>query len=378
MAIDKIVNKHKVVYRTRILLPNGQRKSRCFTRKVDAEMWEAKIKLEGSDSSQFKRHKTRFNDLTTLFLNNHAKVGLAFASYKRYESTIRMYILPKFDGRWIEEISKLDAVEFRAQVENLKLSGSMRNFIFAAFKTMMRKAQEWDLLEKNPTDGIKPPKKGMSRTEYWTESEVKQFLAAMHNSPHLSVYLIALNTGMRISEIFGLKWDCVDLENKFINVRRMFCQKSNLVKETTKTHRSRHIGINATLHNLFLKLKANSKSEFVFEMSGFGFKKASHASRILRDDCRKAGVREIKFHDLRHTFATQFVMNEGSIHALSGMLGHTTTAMTARYAHYGPEHARRAAQVVSFDVPEIASVVRFDQEKRKKSDQRGHKMVTEH
>jgi hypothetical protein len=51
--------------------------------------------------------------------------------------------------------------------------------------------------------------------------------------------------------------------------------------------------------------------------------------------------------------------------------------MTARYAHYGPEHARRAAQVVSFDVPEIASVVKFDHDKRKKSAQSGHKMVTE-
>lgn len=66
----------------------------------------------------------------------------------------------------------------------------------------------------------------------------------------------------------------------------------------------------------------------------------------------------LRFHDLRHTFATQFVSKGGSIHALSGILGHSTQAMTQRYAHFGIEHACQAASVVDFSAPansEVAS-----------------------
>lgn len=352
MAIDKLKNRHGISYRVRVLI-NGSRVSRCFGRKVDAEKWEADAILNGRANSY---KKTRFDELCQLFVEKHVK-SLRFSSYQRYESTVRLYIRPYFGKRFIHELKRFDVIEFRAEVEKFPVSNSMRNFIVSTFKTMMKKAQEWELLDRNPSEGVKPPKKGLPRTEYWTESEVAKFLAAMEHNPRLPMYLIALNTGMRISEIFGLKWDCVDFENGFITVRRMYCQKSKCIRETTKTHRSRHIGINPTLRNVLLRLKQSSQSEFVFGVESFRCGKASHASRVLREDCIRSGVRVIKFHDLRHTFATHFALNGGSIHALAGMLGHTATAMTARYAHFGQEHARRAAQVVSFDVPKHAKVI---------------------
>lgn len=366
MAIDKIPAKCGPLYRSRVLLSNGKRKSKCFRRKADAELWEAKIKSTRSEEQLIERQRIRFYELAELFIENHAKTGLAVSSCQRYEEALKLHIIPEFDKCWIDEITKLQVAKFKAKLEEKNLAQSSKNFLFTAFKTVMRKAQEWDLLDKNPAEGIKPPRKGMSRTEYWTASEVNQFLDANRDSRFLSLYLIALNTGMRVGEILGLKWDCVDLESGFITVRRIFCQKSNQVKETTKTKRARQIGINSTLHSLLLKMKLNGTSEFVFDLQIFGAKKASHVSRILKEDCLRAGVKVIKFHDLRHTFATQFVMNNGSIHSLSGMLGHTGITMTSRYAHYGPEHAKKAAQVVSFDVPETASVLHFDLKREKK------------
>lgn len=364
MAIDKIRRKNGTAYRARVCMPNGRRKSRCFDRKVDAEAWEAKTKLEKKGLSQ--RTRIRFGELAERFIENHARPMMAFSSFQKYQAALRLYIVPEFEKTWIDEISKMQIVEFRTTVETLDLSSNMKHFIFTAFKTVMRKALEWDLLDRNPSDGVSSPKKGTYRTAYWKGSEVTQFLDANRASAHLPLFLIALNSGMRVGEILGMKWDCVDLENGIITVRRIYCQKSNGVKETTKTGRVRQIGINAVLKTVLVQIKqTNSNSEFVLgdQYRNRGY----HFSRLMAQASKKANIRPLKFHDLRHTFATQFVMNGGSIHALSGTLGHTSTTMTARYAHFGPDHAKKAAQVVSFSVPENGNVIPLHQHKQEKA-----------
>ena len=377
MAIDKIRNRNGNAYRARIVLSKGGRKSRCFDRKVDAEIWEAKVRTEARDVNKLQRRKMRFAELAVMFIENHAKPMMAYSSYHRYEGAIRNYLIPEFGNVWIDEISRMQVVEYRSAVDRFDLSASTKYFVFTAFKTVMRKALEWDLLDKSPAEGVKPPRKGMNRMEYWKATEVSQFLDGNRLNPHLPLYLLALNTGMRIGELMGLKWDCVDLENGFIMIRRVYCQKTKGVKETTKTRRARQIGMNPVLRSLLVGLQLKSRTEYVLEGKGYR-SSGHHFSRLLEGACEKAGVRPLKFHDLRHTFATQFVMNDGSIHALSGTLGHTSTTMTSKYAHYGPEHARKAAQVVSFDVPEQANVLRFGQEKRKNLDQSGQELARKH
>ena len=139
-----------------------------------------------------------------------------------------------------------------------------------------------------------------------------------------------------------------------------------MVKETTKTHKVRTIGINDCLMGLLKKLKAEDpEGGLLLNRVKLGCVHSSHVAREFANDCSKAGVRIIKFHDLRHTYATQFVAKGGDIRGLAGVLGHTTTSMTERYAHFTPEHARRVASIVSFDVPESASVVSISTRCRK-------------
>jgi integrase len=355
MAIDKLTRSKGGIYRARIVLPGGRRVSKCFSRKVDAEMWEAKIKSEGHRSLELRRKQIRLNQFSEMFLRQHGEAGLALGTYQKYEAALRLYILPWFGDIWLDEISKLHIHSFRADLLKRECSDSTKNFIFSAFKTLMKKAVEWDLLGQNPAESVRPPRKGLSRTDYWNEAEVLSFLQSIRSSRRFPLYLIALNTGLRAGEIFGLQWDCVDLSQRLILIRRVLCQKTDQIKETTKTHRARAIGMNESLHSLLTALKSNAKDEFVLDRDSMGCGDSSHVARVLARDCQRAGVRVIRFHDLRHTYATQFVGKGGSIHALSSLLGHTTTAMTSRYAHFGPEHAKKAAQVVSFGAFEVAS-----------------------
>lgn len=349
MAIDRLNRKRGSSWRARVVLSNGLRKSQCFERKADAEQWEARLKADGLKSSELIRKKTTFDDLCERFLRS-AKAELSNASFQKYESAIRIYHLPKFGGFWVEDISRLMVEDFKNELLGTSLASATKRFIFCALNTLFKKGVDLELLLRNPAQAVKRPKGSIHRTDFWTEEEATQFLIRAKSARRYPLYFIALNTGMRLGEILALKWDCVNFDKDFLEIRRSFDQKTRTVKETTKTHKARTIGMNPSLKEFLSMLYRNKSDEFVVDRVAMGSKNASHATRDFNSDTLKAGLRPIRFHDLRHTYATLFAGRGGSIHALSGVLGHSTGSMTARYAHFTPEHAKKAAGVVSFDL----------------------------
>ncbi len=111
---------------------------------------------------------------------------------------------------------------------------------------------------------------------------------------------------------------------------------------------------------VLLRLKSKSSNEMVFSRSDAGCKHTSHVAREFASDCKNAEVRSIKFHDLRHTYATQFMAKGGLLHVLSAILGHSTITTTMRYAHFIPEQVKAAAQTISFNVPKLGNVVELN------------------
>ncbi|MEK6706543.1 MAG: tyrosine-type recombinase/integrase [Bdellovibrionota bacterium] len=359
MSIDRIQNKRGSIWRARVLMPNGKRISKCFTRKVDAEHWEARLKSDGLNSQELKRRQTRFDQLCEMFIKT-AGAELSPATYQKYESAIRLYLLPRFHGFWLEDINKFMVDEFKADLLKKDLSDASKRFIFSVLNTLLNKAVGWELLNRNPAQFVRAPRGSKPRTEYWNETEARQFLNAMLGSPRFPLYFIAINTGMRLGEILALKWDVVDFDNRILAVRRSFDQKTKQVKETTKTHMDRVIGLNDLLLGFFSRLRTTTRGEFVLQRDNMQCMDVSNTAKVFALDCKRARVRVIHFHDLRHTYATLFVGKGGSIHELSGVLGHTSTTMTARYAHFTPEHAQRAAKVVALDVSPGAEVISLE------------------
>ncbi len=355
MSIDKIKLKNKTVYRVRKWLPHGNRISKCFDRKVDAVNFEAKLIVKPSIANQ---KKIRFSEFALKYLNLYAIPEMEASSVKKYDAVIRNYYNPRFGNFYIHEISREFLAEFRAEIVELPMAPSTKYFIVTSLRTIFQKAVEDEYIERNPAIGLKAPKKGVHRMEYWTEIEVRKFLSSVCENSRFPLYMLAFNTGMRLGELFALKWDCIDFERNTIRVQRTYCQKSGKIKETTKTNRSRSFGMNSNLGKFLRELKLKSNGEFVLNPREMGCRNPAHASRSFSTDAIKAKVRPIRFHDIRHTYATQFAdKSGGDIHALSAILGHSSTAMTDRYAHFGNEHVARAANVVSFAPPENNNVI---------------------
>ena len=149
------------------------------------------------------------------------------------------------------------------------------------------------------------------------------------------IVVIALNTGMRRSEIFNLKWEQVDLRHGFI------------LLDTSKNGERREIPINTTLEYLFKEIPHSVESVYVF--TGKTGKPLTDIKKGFHTALRKAGIENFKFHDLRHTFATRLVQRETDIYMISKLLGHEDIRMTQRYSHHSPESLRVGVEILEVD-----------------------------
>jgi integrase len=147
---------------------------------------------------------------------------------------------------------------------------------------------------------------------------------------------------MRLGEILGLRWGQVDFRKRTICVER------------TKSGKRRFIPINATLLELLRSLRLDRPvGETVFANPKTG--QALVAVRTaFKAACRRAKLSGLRFHDLRHTFATRLIEAGADIITVKELLGHFSVQMTERYTHSRSEQKVRAVELLAAERPEIA------------------------
>ena len=136
-------------------------------------------------------------------------------------------------------------------------------------------------------------------------------------------------SGCRKGEALNLKWDDVDLKNDVITIKG------------TKTKDDRYIPISKLLKELLSGI--DKKSEYVFTgING----KVKDFKDSFKSACKKAGLKDLRIHDLRHVFGSKMVMNGTSLYITGKLLGHKTTQMTKRYSHLVPSTLKKAVNDV--------------------------------
>ncbi len=152
----------------------------------------------------------------------------------------------------------------------------------------------------------------------------------------MPIVLVALNTGMRRGEIFQLRWENVSFHDNLITV----------TAETAKSSRKRYINMNKETQRVLKDWHKHSTREgLVFPNPETGkplVEIKSMWSTILKD----AGVKNFRFHDLRHTFASKLVMKGAPLYMVQKLLGHSTIEMTMRYAHLSPDSTAQAVALL--------------------------------
>jgi len=247
------------------------------------------------------------------------------STYRRDRTNVRN-LLAAFEGHYLSEITPKMVEEYKARRLE-RVSQASVNREITCLKHMYTKAVEWGYVQRNPIKGVKRLKEPPGRLRYLTREEVTALLEAC-NSHLRPIVVMALNTGMRKGEILSLRWRDIDLKNRRITLRN------------TKTNEIRVIPINETLYRELLQLDRCDEGEYVFcnaRGEPYGDVKKGFASAL-----RKAGIKDFRFHDLRHTFGSHLVMQGVDLRTVQQLMGHKEIKMTMRYAHLSPEHVEEA------------------------------------
>tara|TARA_B110001454_G_scaffold64823_1_gene62990 strand:+ start:39528 stop:40550 length:1023 start_codon:yes stop_codon:yes gene_type:complete len=297
-----------------------------------------------------------FKDYVLGWLKTRLNNGQPLSSFNQEEARLRKYIFPAFDHRKLSEIMSTEWETFLDRlISKDKLAPATRNRVRALVSKLYNDALRQNVVSKNPITPLPKLKESMTKWDYWaTGEETEKYLEAAKVS-HYTHYLYAslsLNCGARIGELLALDWRDIDLSERRIRIWRILEDASGKVQERTKGFNERWLGINDALFEAFEFYKAQTKyldpdTPLIHRPDG-----SRHDHRTIRKIhghiCGQAEVREIRIHDLRHTFASHYIMNGGSLTELQGLLGHSSPMMTLKYAHLAPGFLESRSSVVSF------------------------------
>jgi len=222
----------------------------------------------------------------------------------------------------------------------------------ATIKHMFAKAVEWDMVEEETLKRIRRVRlleENNRRLRFLNKRECQALVDAC--DAHLKpIVMVALNTGMRKSEILTLRWGNVDLNHGFI------------LLDKTKNGERREVPINGTLRNVLETLYHGTKERprrvdipyLFYDMKTA--KPYGEIKKSFNSACRRARIEDFHFHDLRHTFASHLVMAGVDLTTVRELLGHKTLTMTLRYAHLAPSHKVKAVDILDGTINEKSDI----------------------
>jgi integrase len=235
----------------------------------------------------------------------------------------------------LRTITPLDIERFRAKRLRKGNTKSTVNRYLQLLKKMFNLAIGEGYLEENVIRKVKLfSEKDNLKERILTEKEEEKLMENCSDTLK-SIVAVALNTGMRRAEILNLTWNQVDFQAKRIKV------------EKTKSGKVRFIPINDDLFKQILKRKnENGQSAFVF-LNPATKKPFLDMKTPFKRACKISGIEGLRFHDLRHTFATRLVANGIDIETVRDLLGHYSIVITQRYIHSNDERKRKAVAVLN-------------------------------
>ncbi len=240
------------------------------------------------------------------------------------------------------------------------LSATTVRRIHAVLRKALSTAVKWQLIRLNPADAVDAPKQSRKEMKCLTKEDVETFLEAVQSDTYKVLYLVAIMTGMRRGEILGLRWQDVDLDNGQASIRQSYIalHDGSMHLDTTKTKGSertvalsnsvvvalrRHKALQAA-HQLKLG-HAYKDYDLVFASEMGTPINASNLHRNFKQTLEKAGLPNIRPHDLRHTHATLMLQEGVHPKIVSERLGHSSIQITLdTYSHVLPNLQSEAAQ----------------------------------
>jgi len=257
---------------------------------------------------------------------NHTRRIIEFFGAEKMLGTIRRADVEAFQAA-------LGGMIAEGKNKRTSLKPATINRHMATLKHLLSVAEAWGVIADNPARRVKLHKENNRRVRYLTHEELKALLSVCPSSDLWAMVTLAVNTGMRKGEVFGLMWDSVNLRERFLELTDQ------------KNGERGIIPLNDTAVAVLRSIPRRIDSPFVFPGKEQG-KPYSDLYRQFEKAVKAAGLKGVTFHTLRHTCASHLVMAGVDIVTVKEIMRHATVEMTLRYSHLAPAHKKAAVDAL--------------------------------
>lgn len=279
-----------------------------------------------------------------------------------YENRIYGHIIPSVGKIPLSKLTQNDLQQFYAKLKrtgrkvNVELKGTgvsdrMVRSCHALCRSSLEKAVEEGLITRNPSIGCKLPPKKNGEMKVLTQNEIVRLLNQAYDEGYYEMFLLELTTGMRRGEILGLKWRDLNLETGELNIKRQLTTKGISVPKTKSSIRT--VLLPPDMLDLLREMKKTAKYDWIFPspVKEGEPRNPTAITKRFRIMLERAHCKHVRFHDLRHTFATMALENGMDVKTLSAMIGHVSSETTLNiYSHVTDTMRAQAAVKIDREI----------------------------
>ena len=349
-------------YRGSYFAPDGRRRYVSAKTKTEARQALRQAMADADRGLVFDADNLGLSEYLDHWLSDSVQDTVRATTHERYEQIVRLHLKPAL-GRL--KLKALTPAHVRGLYrEKLEAGASQRTvrYVHVTLHKALKQAVADGLIPRNATEAVKPPQIVKEEMHPLTQEQTKMLLEAARGDRLEALYVLAVHTGLRQGELLGLKWEDVDLEAGTLSVRRtLSITKDGPVLAAPKTKGSARSvsltsgGVSALRGHLQRQLGEIDRIGSLWRENGLIF--ASQTGEFLdrrnvtkghfKPLLKRAGLPEIRFHDLRHTCATLLLARNVNPKIVSEMLGHASIAITLdTYSHVLPNMRDQAAKAM--------------------------------
>ena len=296
-----------------------RRQAELFEQKLRAEAWE---QIELGNAPAPKTHT--WDDAVVRWLDETGQ-----RPWRETELSIMRWLSPHLAGIELNKITRELILQLRERKLNEGASNRTANAYAGLICTLLRAAcHEWQWIDSAPKVRRLPI--ATRRIRYLSPDEERRLLAELPDYLQVPVQF-ALVTGLRHANVVGLQWDQVDLQRRTAWIHA----------DEAKAKKAIGVPLNPTAV-VILRGESSKHPSAIFTRNGKPLRQANGTA--WRAALKRAGIKDFRWHDLRHTWASRLIQAGVPAHALMELGGWSSAEMVRKYAHFGPDHLREFAE----------------------------------
>jgi integrase len=338
--------------------PTGPKRKTLYgktRREVDEKLTRAKANRD--DGLVFDADNLTVGRYLERWLTDSVRDTVKATTYESYERLIRLHLVPTLGRLKLKNLTTTHVRGLYREKLDHGLSPTSVQRVHALLHKALKQAVHDGLVPRNITETVKAPRQSRKEMSTLTREQARHFLNEAKGDRLAALYLLAIHTGLRQGELLGLKWNDVDLDRGTLQVRRILsAAKEGPTFTTPKNNKGRSVRLTAQAVQALRDHRTRQAEEklkhdgfwqdqsLVFTtLVGTPLNRHNVFSRSFKPLLREAGLPDIPFHGLRHSFATLMLAGGEHPKVVQEMMGHSSIRVTMDfYSHVLPDMQREA------------------------------------